>query len=479
MSGTAASYAAPEGSIPTLHVPSLEGVAKVHLIGAGGAGMRNLARLFLARGIAVDGSDLKETKGVRELRDLGARIEVGHDPAHLAAPDAVVISSAIAPGNAELRAAEDSAIPVWRRQQAVAALAEGRRAVSIAGTHGKTTTTSLVALALERAGLDPTYLVGGDLNESGSGARHGDGELFVFEADESDGSFLLAPASIGVITNIEVDHVDFYPGGLDEIVAAFATFAARCGHVVAFGDDDDVRAALAAAGVEATTYGHGADNDLVVTTDGLGPSGVRGRVAVDGREVAVALAVDGPHNLLNAAAAIAVARLCGVDPADAAASLASFRGVHRRFELRGRARGADFIDDYGHTPTEMRVTIDTARRREPRRLIAVVQPHRYSRVRALWRELGRSVTGADVVVVTDGYGAAQEPIPGVTGKLVVDGVQLSSPGRRTVYLPHRRDVVAFLDREVRDGDLVLTMGCGDVWMVADAALERIAETDGG
>jgi UDP-N-acetylmuramate--alanine ligase len=479
MSGATAPYVAPEGSIPTLRVPSLEGIAKVHLIGAGGAGMRNLARLFLARGIAVDGSDLKESKGVHELRDLGARIEVGHDAAHLAAPDAVVISSAIASGNAELRAAEDAGVPVWRRQQAVAALAEGRRAVSIAGTHGKTTTTSLVALALERAGLDPTYLVGGDLNESGSGARHGDGELFVFEADESDGSFLLAPASIGVITNIEVDHVDFYPGGLDEIVAAFATFAARCGHVVAFGDDDDVRAVLAAADVEATTYGVRADNDLVVTTDGLGPSGVRGRVVLDGREVAVSLAVDGPHNLLNAAAAIGVAHLCGVDPADAAASLGSFRGVHRRFELRGRARGADFFDDYGHTPTEMRVTIDTARRRKPRRLIAIVQPHRYSRVRALWRELGQSVTGADVVVVTDVYGAAQEPIPGVTGKLVVDGVQLSSPGRRTVYLPHRRDVVAFLDREVREGDLVVTMGCGDVWMVADAALERIWENDGG
>ena len=472
-------YVPPDGSIPTLDVPSLQGVAKVHLIGAGGAGMRNLARLFLARGIAVDGSDLKETKGVRELRDLGARIEIGHDRAHLAGADAVVISSAIAPTNVERVAAEAAGVPVWRRQQAIAALAAGRRVVSVAGTHGKTTTTSLVAVSLERAGLDPTYLVGGDLNESGSGAAHGEGDLFVFEADESDGSFLLVPPSIGVITNIELDHVDFYPGGLDEIVAAFAAFAARCGHVVAFGDDADVRAALAAAGVGATTYGMRADNDLVVTADALGPTGARGRVRVDGREVDVSLAVDGAHNLLNAAAAIGVARACGVDVADAAASLASFTGVHRRFERRGHARGADFYDDYGHTPTEMRVTIETARRREPQRLIAVVQPHRYSRVQALWRQLGASVTGADMVVVTDVYGAAQDPIPGITGKLVVDGVQLAEPGRRTVYLPHRRDVVAFLDREVREGDLVVTMGCGDVWMVGDAALERIRERDGG
>jgi UDP-N-acetylmuramate--alanine ligase len=472
-------YVPPEGSIPTLGVPSLDGVTRVHLIGAGGAGMRNLARLFLARGIAVDGSDLKDSRGVRELRGLGARIELGHDAAHLRSPDVVVISSAIAASNPEFRAADDARVPVWRRQQAVAALAIGRRAVAIAGTHGKTTTTSLVAIALERAGLDPTYLVGGDLNESGSGARHGDGDLFVFEADESDGSLLLAPAWLGVITNIEVDHVDFYPGGLDEIVAAFASFASRCEHVVACGDDPDVKAALAAAGVDAVTYGVGADNDVVVTTEALGPAGARGTLRIGGRDVPIALAVDGTHNLLNAAAAIGVAAVAGVDPVEAAGSLAAFTGVHRRFERRGSARGAAFFDDYGHTPTEMRVTIETARRRAPERLIAVVQPHRYSRVQALWRELGASVTGADVVVVTDVYGAAQEPIPGVTGKLVVDGVQLAAPGRRTVYLPHRRDVVAFLDREVRAGDLVVTMGCGDVWMVGDAALERIEETDGG
>jgi UDP-N-acetylmuramate--alanine ligase len=187
----------------------------------------------------------------------------------------------------------------------------------------------------------------------------------------------------------------------------------------------------------------------------------------------VHLRIDGPHNLLNAAAAVTVARSLEVAPAVATASLATFGGVRRRFELRGTARGASFFDDYGHTPTEMAVTIDTARRRRPKRLIALVQPHRYSRVQALWRDLGASVAGADVVIVTDVYGAAQPPIPGVTGKLVVDGVQLASPGSRTVYLPHRRDVVSFLQREVRDGDLVLTMGCGDVWMLGDEVLEAI------
>jgi UDP-N-acetylmuramate--alanine ligase len=216
----------------------------------------------------------------------------------------------------------------------------------------------------------------------------------------------------------------------------------------------------------------------VVRVDGLGPDGARGRVTMPGGdEVPLRLRVDGPHNLANAAAAIAVAGHVGVTPDVAAAAIGTFGGVHRRFELRGRVRGAEFFDDYGHNPTEMAVTVATARRRDPARLIALVQPHRYSRVQALWRELGASVSEADVVIVTDVYGAAQPPIPGVTGKLVVDGVQLAAPGRRTVYLPHRRDVVSFLDHEIRAGDLVVTMGCGDVWMLGDAALERIRETD--
>jgi UDP-N-acetylmuramate--alanine ligase len=212
--------------------------------------------------------------------------------------------------------------------------------------------------------------------------------------------------------------------------------------------------------------------------DELGPAGARGTVTIGGVAVPVHLAADGAHNLANAAAAIAVTHAAGVDPAAAAGALAGFAGVHRRFEFRGAAGGAQFFDDYGHTAVEMAVTVETARRRAPRRLIAVVQPHRYTRVQAGWRELGASVAGADVVVITEVYGAQQTPIPGVTGKLVVDGLQLAAPGRRTIYLPHRRDVVAFLAREVREGDLVVTMGCGDVWMLGDAARERIGEAAG-
>ena len=470
------SYDPPAGSIPTLPVPTLDGMTSVHLIGVGGAGMRNLARLFLARGIAVTGSDMKDSRGLVELRTLGADIWVGHDAARIGTPSAVVISTAIGPGNLELAAAREAGLAVWARQQALAAFAAGHRAIAVAGTHGKTTTTSMIAVILEHAGADPNYLIGGDLNESGSGARSGSGDLFVFEADESDGSFLLARPEIGVITNVEVDHVDFYPGGGPEIESAFSAFADRCGRVVACGDDAGTMRALAGSGTPATTYGAGAHVDAPLSVRALGPEGAHGTLQLPGgAEAALDLPIDGAHNLLNAAAAVLVALELGVAPETAADALRSFTGVHRRFEFRGRARGADFFDDYGHTPTEMAVTLETARRRRPGRLIALVQPHRYSRVQALWRELGASVAQADLVLVTDVYGAAQEPIPGVTGQLVVDGVLEAAPDAEVVYVPHRQAVLDHLDREVRSGDLIVTMGCGDVWMLGDAALERLRE----
>jgi UDP-N-acetylmuramate--alanine ligase len=210
--------------------------------------------------------------------------------------------------------------------------------------------------------------------------------------------------------------------------------------------------------------------------DSVGPGGARGVVRAGDERAEVHLGVDGLHNLRNAVAAVACARAVGVGLTEATAALGDFRGVHRRFEHRGTVRGADFYDDYGHVPTELGVTLDVARRTEPRRLVAVFQPHRYLRTYALWRELGESLVGADLVVVTDVYGADQDPIPGVTGKLVVEGVGLADPRKRVVYLPHRTDVVSVLHREVREGDLVITMGCGDVWMLGDATLERIKET---
>jgi UDP-N-acetylmuramate--alanine ligase len=461
------------GTIPTLEVPDLASVGRVHMIGVGGAGMRNLARLFLARGISVTGSDMKESKGLAELGENGASVWVGHAADQVGDADAVVVSSAIRADNPELVEAGRRGIPTWMRAQALAAAAAQHRAIAVAGTHGKTTTTSMVALVLEQAGLDPTFVIGGDPNETGSGARSGKGDLFVAEADESDGSFLLMRPAIGIVTNVEVDHVDFYRDGLPEIEAAFTAFATLCERVVVCADDERAVRAVESAGVVADTYGtvEGADVRLEVVS--TGPGGAAGHIIVDGERLPLRLKVDGAHNLLDAAAAIATARIVGVAPTIAIDALASFGGVHRRFEHRGSARGADFYDDYGHVPTELAVTLGVARKMAPDRLVAVFQPHRYSRTQALWRELGAGLVEADLIVVTDVYGAAQDPIPGVTGKLVVRGIAEAEPAARVAYLPHRADVVEFLDREVRAGDLVITMGCGDVWMLGDAALERI------
>jgi UDP-N-acetylmuramate--alanine ligase len=470
-------YQPPAGSIPTLPVPSLDGVRAVHLVGIGGAGMRNLARLFLARGIEVSGSDLKDSEGLRALAAAGAVVRIGHDASAVGDPDAVVVSSAIAPDNPEVVLARERGIAVWARQQAIAAFADAHRSIAVAGTTGKTTTTSMLATVLEHAGLDPSYLIGGDLNESGSGARAGDGDLFLFEADESDGSFLLADPAIGVVTNVEVDHVDFYPGGAEELRAAFAVFCARSDRVVVCVDDEGARDALRRSGAGGITYGEAPEADVRLSVGSPGPGGARGTLTIDGATVPLTLRIDGAHNLVDAAAAVAVGRLVGV-PADLAVrALETFGGVRRRFEHRGSARGAEFFDDYAHVPTELSVTLGVARSRAPRRVVAVFQPHRYSRTQALWRELGASLVAADVIVVTDVYGANQTPIPGVTGQLVVDGVRRAAADRDIVYAPHADDAVAYLDREIREGDLVITLGCGDIWMVGDAALARIGGSD--
>ncbi len=471
-------YTPPPGSVATLPVPSLEGIGSVHLIGVGGAGMRNLARLFLARSVSVTGSDLKDSGGLGELRALGAVISIGHMPGQVGTPDAVIASSAISPMNVELIQAREAGLPVWARAQALAAFAAGHRSIAVAGTHGKTTTTSMLAVILERAGLDPSYLIGGDLNESGSGARAGSGDLFVFEADESDGSFLLAEPALAIVTNIELDHVDFYTRGQAEVEAAFAVFMDQAGSIIACGDDEGVRRVAALARTPVVTYGVGPGNEVRMDVEQEGPDEAEGTLRMeDGTLVDLRLRVPGVHNLMDAAAALLAARALGVDPNLAASALSGFTGVHRRFELRGTARGASFFDDYGHNPTEMAVALRTARLRSPERLIAVVQPHRYSRVQALWKELGASLAEADVILVTDVFGAEQTPIPGVTGQLVAEGARSAAPDRTILYLPHRDDLLEYLEGAVRPGDLVLTMGCGDVWMLADAALAQIAERD--
>lgn len=477
-------YVAPDGSIPTLEVPDLSAMRRVHLVGIGGAGMSGLARLFLARGVAVSGSDLKASAPLDELRGLGAEVTAGHDASNVAAPDAVIVSTAIGPGNPEVEEARRRGIPVLARAQVLAAMMRERRGIAVAGTHGKTTTTSMLAVILERAGLDPTYLVGGDLNESGSNARSGEGEVFLAEADESDGSFLLLEPAIAVVTNVEEDHLDFY-GGAEEIEGAFTAFCRRAALVVACADDPGAVRVVESSGTSATWYGESARAEVVVDEAAVrrGRSSCRIRVGpapgVEPWTGRLDLPVPGRQHLLNAAAAVAVATRIGVPAETAVAALAAFGGVRRRWELRGEARGASFVDDYAHHPTEISATLGAARADDADRIVAVFQPHRFSRTAALGRALGESLVGADVVVVTDVFGAGERPVPGITGKLVVDGLVEAAPGKRAVYLPRRSDVAPFLAREVRPGDLVLTLGAGDITMVGSETLALLGAGRGG
>jgi UDP-N-acetylmuramate--alanine ligase len=480
--GAVKTYVPPVGSIPTLGVPDLSGVRWAHLVGIGGAGMSGLAHLLLARGVRVSGSDLKDSPPVARLRADGAEVREGHDASALGTPDVVITSTAIPPSNVEAAAARRRGIPVLARAQVLAALMAEGRGVAVSGTHGKTSTTSMLAVILERAGLDPTYLVGGDLNESGSNARSGSGDLFVAEADESDGSFLLLEPEIAVVTNVEDDHLDFFPTR-EDIEAAFTSFCRRAGVVVACADDEGARRVVEASGVPVVWYGYAAEATIRLEDADVSARGSRAviRTMPPGLQPwtgVLSLPVPGRQYLANAAGAVAAAIRLGV-PADAATSaLASFGGVRRRWERRGEAGGAEFIDDYAHHPTEIEATLAAARTDAGRRVVAVFQPHRYSRTAALWRELGESLTAADVVVITDVYGAGEGPVPGVTGKLLVDSVAEAAPGKRAVYLPRRADVAPFLAGEIRSGDLVLTLGAGDITMVGEETMKLLRGTSG-
>ena len=443
----------------------------VHLIGIGGAGMSALAKVLIARGVRVSGSDMKESPDLAALRALGARIVVGHDPSNLGDAETVVVSSAIRASNAELRAAEVAGVRVLHRAQLLAILMRDRRGIAVAGTHGKTTTTSMIALVLQRAGLDPSFLVGGEVNERGTNAHDGAGEWLVAEADESDGSFLWLAPEIAVVTSIEADHLDYYKDEVEvrDTFLAFMENVSPDGAIVGCIEDPGVRALAPRVGRRLITYGlnegnwtaeRGAANGeqtLLVSHDGGEPFTLR-------------IPVPGAHNALNALAAVAVATEVGVAPSVIADALGKYGGVRRRFERRGLAAGVTVVDDYAHNPSKVRAVLAAAREQTPGRVVAVFQPHLYSRTRHLGKDLGAALATADLVVVTDVYGAREDPQPGITGKIVVDGVLDAEPRRRVAYLPKRGDIVPYIAERALSGDLVLTIGAGDVTMLCDDIL---------
>lgn len=470
-------YRPPVGSIPTLAVPDLGAIRRAHLVGIGGAGMSGLAWLLLARDVGVSGSDLKETPALTQLRAAGAEISIGHDATNVVTPHAVIVSTAIARDNPEIVEAERKGIQILARAQVLAALMRGGRGVAVAGTHGKTSTTSMLAVILERAGADPTYVVGGDLNESGSNARSGGGEVFLAEADESDGSFLLLEPEIAIVTNVEADHLDFF-ADRDEVEAAFASFCSRAGLVVACADDPGIARVVQAAAIDPLWYGEDQRSEVRVADIRGHRGGTRARLVIGGQEPwegSLEVPVPGRHHAVNAAGAVAAATRLGVAPDVAVHALGAFGGVRRRWERTGVARGAEFVDDYAHHPTEIAATLAAARDEDHARIVGVFQPHRYTRTAGMWRALGESLRGADVVIVTDVYGAGEDPVVGITGKLVIDALVEAAPGKRAVYLPKRLDLAPFLAREVRDGDLVLTLGAGDITMVGRETLDLLGD----
>jgi UDP-N-acetylmuramate--alanine ligase len=462
-------------------------LGKVHFIAIGGAGMSGIARIMLARGVTVSGSDSAATPLLDELAAAGARVAVGHAAGNLGDADTVVVSTAIRPDNPELVEAQRRGLRILHRAAALASIMLGHQGIAVAGTHGKTTTTSMITTVLLHSGSEPSYVIGGILAETGLGAAEGTGPAVVVEADESDGSFLMLAPDAAVVTSVEADHLDNY-GTLAAIEKAFAAFAGRIsagGLLVACADDPGARALVAAAQPTVTvlTYGTTADASYRIADirsrrmhTEFSVTGRPGTILAGAGPVQLEIAVPGRHNALNAAAAFALTVQLGVSVADAAAGLAAYRGARRRMELKGEADGVQVIDSYAHHPTELAADLAAARDiAAGGRLIAIFQPHLFSRTRIFAADFGAALAKADEVLVLDVYAAREDPEPGVTGKLVSDAV----PGGGAMFVPDRAAVPAVVVGLAKPGDLVLTMGAGDVTALGPQIVETLRERVAG
>jgi UDP-N-acetylmuramate--alanine ligase len=455
---------------------------RIHFVGIGGIGMSGIAELLANLGYEVSGSDAKRSDVTERLETMGVRVSAGHAAERVGDADVVVVSSAIAPDNPEIAEARRRSIPVIPRAEMLAELMRLKYGIAIAGAHGKTTTTSMIALVLERAGLDPTAVIGGRLSAFGSNARLGRGDYVVAEADESDRSFLKLSPSIAVITNVDREHLESY-GSWEHLQAAFVEFANKVpfyGAVVACVDDPVVRALRGSMTRRVITYGLLDDGDAEVTGRGLSLEAFGSACTVMRSETgertahlgALRLRVPGRHNMLNALAAVAVGLEVGIPFARIASALAEFQGAERRFQMRGEAGGVMVVDDYGHHPTEIAAVIAAARAGIDRRVVVVFQPHRYSRTSQLLSEFGGALGGADEVVLTDIYPAGEAPIPGVTIDALVEAVRQTA--RCPVHLVRRLDDLARgVAALARPGDLIITLGAGSIGAVGDRILDAL------
>jgi UDP-N-acetylmuramate--alanine ligase len=458
---------------------------RIHFVGIGGIGMSGIAELLVNLGYDVSGSDAKRSNVTDRLETLGVRVVAGHEGANVGAADVVVVSSAIGGDNPEVAAARARHVPVIPRAEMLAELMRLRYGIAVAGAHGKTTTTSMVALVLDRAGLDPTAVIGGRLSAFGSNARLGKGDYMVVEADESDRSFLKLSPSIGVITNIDREHMESY-GTWENLQQAFADFANKVpfyGAVIACADDAPVRGLLPRLTRRVITYA--LDDAQIVAHDvqleafgstctvthrpGDGPAGTLGPLR---------LRVPGRHNVLNALAAVAVGLEVGIPFPRIAAGLEEFQGAERRFQTRGEAHGVLVVDDYGHHPTEIAAVIAAARAGIGRRLIAVFQPHRFSRTEQLLDAFGPAFQGADAIVLTDIYAAGEAPIAGITAEVLADAIRRAS-SVPVELVTNLEEIPAAVAQLTRPGDLVITLGAGSIGGVGDRILDAIRAREAG
>lgn len=458
---------------PDLSLVLPESIGSAHFVGIGGSGMAGIARLFVAAGHRVSGSDVRESHNIELLRELGVPVTIGHDAANLGDADVVVVTGALWQANPEYQLALELGLPVLHRSQALAWLIRSTRLVAVAGAHGKTTSTGMIVTALLAAGRSPSFVNGGIIAALGTSSAWGEDDVFVVEADESDGSFLLYDTAIALITNVDADHLDHY-GSHEAFDAAFVSFAGAASEAVVISADDPgaqrVRAALSHRRV--ISFGESADADIRVVGLDTEHGGVRAQVIVDSNAYPLTLRIPGRHNAVNAAGALAVLLELGLDIGSALAGLAEFGGTERRFELHGERRGVRVYDDYAHHPTEVAAALSAARTVVGAgRIIAVHQPHTYSRTQAFSTEFAQALeTHADHTIVLDVYGAREDPVPGVTGQLVSE--RFTDAGR-VQFIPDWQQAAEAVARVAEPGDFVITLGCGDVYRIVPQLLAAL------
>ncbi len=456
--------------IPDLRVPS-----RVHIVAVGGAAMSAIAHILAKAGHIVTGSDAADSPLLDRLRDLGCTIWVGHDASHVEGADYLTVSTAVKPGNVEYDAAVTAGIRIVSRPDMMEALGRLRRTVAVSGTHGKTTTSAMSALVLDAAGWNPSFIVGGQVNQLGTGVRWTDSPWLSVEADESDGSFLRFGAEAVIVTNIEPDHLDFHHT-MDALEAAFDRFVLQATNVrVVCADDAGTRRLIDRVAATTTLTTYGLAEDATYRVVGLIPLPLGAKFSIEHHGVQLAnveLQVPGVHNVLNATSVFAAATELGIAPDVTAAALGAFTGVGRRFERRGTANGVTFVDDYAHLPTEVEATVKAAASGGWGRVVAVFQPHRFTRIRDVGKDFAKSFDGADLVIVTGLYSAGQTPIKGISGRTVFDAVAATNPSFPLLYCETRAELVDFLTTTLRSGDLCLTMNAGDLTTLPDELLSH-------